>query len=211
MSITRINSLGITDGTIVNGDISASAAIDATKLSGVTSDYVLLATTDASSSATVSFDGYFSSTYKTYIIYWSELYGATDGIDLRIRLRKSNADITGNVYNFIYYFLNLVLSTGSTSSGVGGTGRTSFIRIADWNGDNGGTYRESGYVIIQNANISAYKNITGVSHTFSSDLATYNATFFNSLLEDSASLSGITFYKTSGNITSGNFKLYGLK
>ena len=35
MSITRINSLGITDGTIVNGDINASAGIVGTKLSGV--------------------------------------------------------------------------------------------------------------------------------------------------------------------------------
>ena len=35
MSITRINSLGITDGTIVNGDINDSAAIASTKLSGV--------------------------------------------------------------------------------------------------------------------------------------------------------------------------------
>ena len=35
MSITKINNLGITDGTIVNADISASAAIASTKLSGV--------------------------------------------------------------------------------------------------------------------------------------------------------------------------------
>ena len=35
MSIVRINSLGITDGTIVNGDINASAAIASTKLTGV--------------------------------------------------------------------------------------------------------------------------------------------------------------------------------
>ena len=35
MSITRINSLGITDGTIVNGDINASAGITLAKLSGV--------------------------------------------------------------------------------------------------------------------------------------------------------------------------------
>ena len=211
MALTKIQSLGITDGTIVNADINASAAIDATKLSGVTSDYVLLATTDASSSASVSFDGYFSSTYKNYIVYWSELYGATDATSLRIRLRKSNADITGNVYNNIYYFLNLTLSTGSTTSAVGGTGRTSAARISDWDGDNNGTYRESGYVILQNANISAYKNFTGVSHTFSGDTTIYNATFFNVMVEDSASLSGISFFRTSGNIAAGNFKLYGLK
>ena len=35
MSITRINSLGITDGTIVNGDINASAGITLAKLTGV--------------------------------------------------------------------------------------------------------------------------------------------------------------------------------
>jgi hypothetical protein len=35
MPLTRIQSLGITDGTIVNADINASAAIASTKLSGV--------------------------------------------------------------------------------------------------------------------------------------------------------------------------------
>jgi hypothetical protein len=37
MPLTKIQSLGITDGTIVNADINASAAIVSTKLSGVTS------------------------------------------------------------------------------------------------------------------------------------------------------------------------------
>ena len=35
MPLTKIKSLGITDGTIVNADINASAAIDASKLTGV--------------------------------------------------------------------------------------------------------------------------------------------------------------------------------
>jgi hypothetical protein len=38
MPLTRIQSLGITDGTIVNADINASAGIASTKLSGVTSE-----------------------------------------------------------------------------------------------------------------------------------------------------------------------------
>jgi hypothetical protein len=45
MPLTKIKSLGITDGTIVNADINASAAIDSTKLSGISSDFVKLATT----------------------------------------------------------------------------------------------------------------------------------------------------------------------
>ena len=38
MPLTKIQSLGITDGTIVNADINASAAIVSTKLSGVNSE-----------------------------------------------------------------------------------------------------------------------------------------------------------------------------
>jgi hypothetical protein len=44
-----ITSAKIVDGTIVNADINASAGIDASKLTGISSDYVLLATTTASS------------------------------------------------------------------------------------------------------------------------------------------------------------------
>jgi hypothetical protein len=65
-----ITSAKIVDGTIVNADINASAAIDATKLTGVTSD---LCTTCFSNSmlhlsASVSIDGYFTSTYENYQI-----------------------------------------------------------------------------------------------------------------------------------------------
>jgi hypothetical protein len=38
MPLTKIKSLGITDGTIVNDDINASAGIASTKLSGITSE-----------------------------------------------------------------------------------------------------------------------------------------------------------------------------
>ena len=56
MSITRINSLGITDGTIVNADINASAAIASTKLSGVTSGYTQ-GTALTPTGTTISFTG----------------------------------------------------------------------------------------------------------------------------------------------------------
>jgi hypothetical protein len=46
----------------------------------VSSDYVLLATATASSSATVSFDGYFSSTYKNYQLIISNALPATNTV-----------------------------------------------------------------------------------------------------------------------------------
>jgi len=56
MPLTRIKSLGITDGTIVNADINASAAIANTKLSaGAVLQVVSATKTDTSSSSTTSY------------------------------------------------------------------------------------------------------------------------------------------------------------
>jgi hypothetical protein len=49
MPLTKIQSLGITDGTIVNADINASAAIDGTKLTGVGKVLQVVTATDSSS------------------------------------------------------------------------------------------------------------------------------------------------------------------
>jgi hypothetical protein len=57
MPLTKIQSLGITDGTIVNADINASAAIASTKLSGVGKVLQVLSThkTDDFTTASASF------------------------------------------------------------------------------------------------------------------------------------------------------------
>ena len=49
MPLTKIQSLGITDGTIVNADINASAAIAGTKLSGAGKVLQVVTATDSSS------------------------------------------------------------------------------------------------------------------------------------------------------------------
>ena len=61
MPLTKIQSLGITDGTIVNADINASAAIAGTKLSGagivlqvVSTDYTSTASSTSATPADVS-------------------------------------------------------------------------------------------------------------------------------------------------------------
>jgi len=54
MPLTKIQSLGITDGTIVNADINASAAIAGTKLSGAGKVLQVITATDGSQRATTS-------------------------------------------------------------------------------------------------------------------------------------------------------------
>jgi len=54
MPLTKIKSLGITDGTIVNADINASAAIAGTKLTGVGKVLQVVTATDATQRSTTS-------------------------------------------------------------------------------------------------------------------------------------------------------------
>jgi hypothetical protein len=54
MPLTKIQSLGITDGTIVNADINASAAIAGTKLTGVGKVLQVITATDATSRSSSS-------------------------------------------------------------------------------------------------------------------------------------------------------------
>ena len=54
MALTKIQSLGITDGTIVNADINASAAIAGTKLSGAGKVLQVITATDTTARTTTS-------------------------------------------------------------------------------------------------------------------------------------------------------------
>jgi len=54
MPLTKIQSLGITDGTIVNADINASAAIAGTKLTGVGKVLQVVTATDTTSRTSTS-------------------------------------------------------------------------------------------------------------------------------------------------------------
>jgi hypothetical protein len=54
MALTKIQSLGITDGTIVNADINASAAIAGTKLTGVGKVLQVVTATDSTNRTTTS-------------------------------------------------------------------------------------------------------------------------------------------------------------
>ena len=214
MPLTRIQSLGITDGTIVNADINASAAIASTKLSGISSDFVLLATTTASSSASVSFDGYFSSTYSNYQIHFYNLDFST-GTDVFVRFRIANADVTSSDYKYgnvanPYFDVNGSANGTQTSNGWSSTN----IKL---NNDSVGTatgdYVTQGVLYLQNPlSASNYKICMGDFAYMGSGVNIMKRDSFLGMLQSATTaLSGITFFPGSGNIVTGIFKLYGIK
>ena len=205
-----ITSAKIADGTIVNADINASAAIDASKLTGLSSDFVLLATTDASNSASVSFDGYFSSTYKNYRLIISNLLPATDATILRLRVRISNADKTDSYY------------TGATDGSSRQSGSGAFEKADTWNdtsfkvqvsnlanNDNLSTY--NGEFIFHDPFGTSYKKVINYKETHTDNTNYFTGQGGGVYFGSNSALSGFTFFMSSGNISVGNFKLYGIK
>jgi hypothetical protein len=211
MPLTRIQSLGITDGTIVNADINASAAIASTKLSGVTSDFTLLATVDASASASVSFDGYFSATYKNYIVVISGLTPATDNTLLRFRVRQSNADVTSSGYGFAFYGVYRQDAVGDGATVAGGNSTYSEINYNQGLSNTSG-YGLNGRIYIHNPLATEYRIFQADTSFFMYD-ETYSKVQTNLIRwsGNTTALSGFSLFMSSGNISSGSFKLYGLK
>jgi hypothetical protein len=93
MPLTKIQSLGITDGTIVNADINASAAIAGTKLSGAGKVLQVVTATDSTERSTTS---------TTYV---------TGSNTLSVSITPSSAS------NKIFIITNFMIGLSNTQNG----------------------------------------------------------------------------------------------
>ena len=188
--------------------------IDASLVGGA--DMVLLSTSTASSSSSISFDGFFSSTYKNYKLIVSNMIGETNNANLHIRFRRSNADVTASNYD------TLMDHNDSATVGVQ-TGRAYGAFRA--NQDKGRTFTHNEgldnttaysidmvWDILAPLDTDNYKKMqmTGFARNGGSNNHVITQTAV--LLDDATTaLSGLSFFFSSGNIAKGNFKLYGIK
>ena len=179
---------------------------------GEPSDYVLLATTNiTSSTASVSFDGYYSATYKNYKILISNL-SPVSTTPIRFRFRRSNADVT--VSNYFGHVINAYyrqgIGYGVASSGQEWGASSGQLSVANVSGT-GVQTAQSEITIYDPLSTSFNKHISYITN-FYSDEGYVSNIFGNYFLNDNSNAhSGITFFATSGNIVNGNFKLYGIK
>ena len=101
-----------------------------------TSDFVKLASQTTASASSISFDGYFSSTYDNYIIYVNTYNNATSNQYPQVRFRRSNADVTASNYRF--QSARVMKSSGGQDIATGEAGwDVSYIRL-NQDSDNSG-------------------------------------------------------------------------
>jgi len=100
MPLTKIQSLGITDGTIVNADINASAAIVSTKLSGVNNTPAFQAYPSTTQSI--------SETTFTKVTYGSETFDSNNNF--------ASSAFTPTVAGKYFVYSNLAVYASATSA-----------------------------------------------------------------------------------------------
>jgi hypothetical protein len=204
VGISQLSATGTPSAsTFLRGDNSFAA---------VSSDYVLLASTDASSSSSVSFDGYFSATYKNYQIIVSDVFPTETG-KLLFRFRRSNADVTTANYNRAGR--RTYVASANTNDGRYGTGQDFAEVLSNQSPNNTSRTTCSNVMIYNPLSTTSYKKVSfatiGASDDAGGTNAMWNENIFVQLVDNTNALSGVTFFYSAGNIQLGNFKLYGIK
>ena len=195
--------------------LRTNSGATALEFATLSSDFVLLATTDASSSASVSFDGYFSSTYKNYKVFFSDVYPATANVEMLIRLRRSNADVTASNYQYAGRRTHQIGGGSDVNDGRYAYTGTSFSVLTNGSPNSATRTNSAEITIYSPLSTTSYKKIriqaNGASDDGGGSNGIFNTDLFGNLYDNANALSGITFYFSSGNISAGNFKLYGIK
>jgi hypothetical protein len=191
--------------------LRTNSGATALEFATLTSDYVLLASTDASASASISFDGYFSSTYRNYKLILSSVYNATNNVGLYVKVRVANADVSTGYYsiNGVSYFDS---GAGSVSNVYSSGANTTYAKtLSEITSDV--TRPFSAEFTMYNPLSTTTEKMLNYNATYWGNATVYISNCFGSFIRtgSNSALSGITFYMSSGNITSGNFKLYGIK
>ncbi len=215
-NILASGSGGIWDSTLSLGSAGQSVKVNsggtALEFGTISSDYVKLASGSVSNQASVSIDGYFSSTYKIYKLYLVNYRPVTSGDHFAMRVNiGGSAQSSGN-----YRFNGVNLYRDSNNHSVGSLGSNWNHDKYQTNVDDFNTSRGSGmdFTFYDPSSTTNDGIVVDTSLNWRrNDNATWQRgvggfTFDNG----SSAISGVTIFEVSGNnINIGNWALYGIK
>ena len=198
------NTLWISDG---GGTLSSVNA-------GLKCSQVLLATnTITTSTASTGFTSLIDSTYKVYKFQWSRMAAASDRVDLKFQTSidggsNYNVNLTSSVF-FCYASESAGTGALSYNSGMDQANGTSYQALFDGQGNAADESCVGELWLYNHSNTSYVKHYYSVTNNYMTDNFTenyYTAGYFNT----TSAINAINFQWSSGNITNGSLKMYGI-
>lgn len=202
-----VNGNIIVSGRVDNRDIGVDGTkLDTIETSAEVSDMKLISTATASSSSAIAFTD-LSSTYAAYVIYFDSVAPATDNVNFRIRTSTNN----GSSYDsgaLNYYFGGFSSTEGGTLAASSAAGTDGFYIV--YGSGNATNETCAGYVKIFNPSKLTY---TRIETSASTELTDGTVKYFNHHGKriSANDVDAVQFTMSSGNISAGNFYLYGLR
>jgi hypothetical protein len=211
-SLVQVNAAGtgydkLTPGTsgkflMSNG---ADAALSYEDIPSQAQTLVLLSTQTASSSATIDFTSLITSTYKNYIILFDEVIPQTDSANLWFRTSNDNGS---NYQTTTYaYSINKASSADAGYDALQAATQAQIIITASVGSAAGES--ASGVIYLYDPLATNYTKISISASCVDSDGNIAQATGAAARLTVEA-VNAVRFLMSTGNITSGTFKLYGV-
>lgn len=181
----------------------------------LSSDYVKLATVTASSSSSVAIDGHFTSDYQRYEIHASDVIPENDG-DFWYRVYSGGSEVSSNTYNntAAYWYTDVTPSSGVGGLNSGSQDMDSPSNYWKIGGDNHkGGYPCAFKIVIHDPLNTTKIKLVELRFLYSGNGSSYQIMHKHGhgVWKNTSAISGFAFYPTSGTITSGTFKLYGIK
>jgi len=172
--------------------------------------FVLISTATASNSSTIDFEG-LSSSYKTYVVIFDGVVPTVNPANFVMRVGTGSAPVTYQTGN-VYSYQTLSSLQGASSSPAGGTGVSS-IQTGAFIG-NAANDTVSGMLYIRNPSQTTkyhqidYQIIVNRAAYAASGMAYVDGA--GTYLSTTA-VTAIRIFMDSGNISTGNFYLYGIQ
>ena len=184
-------------------DAGVLKRLDASLIGG--GAHVLLATTNVTSGVSqVDFTSGIDSTYKNYMISFTDVHPATDSVTLRMRISISSTFKTDS--NYIYGGIGRESDAGVISFSSTGGGEF----LLNHNVGNASNESTNGNIILHNPSGTTFNKTFEADVTGITAGGRGNKTIVGGFYNSSSAVDGVRLFFNSGNIDFGTFKLYGI-
>lgn len=173
-----------------------------------TGGLVWLASSTASASATIDFANNLSATYDNYLVTIEDCLPATNDVGFFVQVGTGG----GPTYQATLYVSQGMTSAGSTLAAVaGGTVSVQLVVNASSRRMANTASRAGQFdIMVYGANTATDKTITSISnHWVATTLVTGNS-LCSGRWQSATVITSLRFLMSSGNISTGTFKLYGM-